>query len=506
MNRLLIYTAVFCTFVTGLNAQTPDATLKSVQLRTGSSLTAAAPPKLSAALIATRDSNGVLNGVDDAGRLVITVPNSFLSRLRNSMAVARVEEQPPQNWNPVKKLKLTYQGQNAPSEGELKEMGLKLLEDYKKGSFLIVEPVTKQIDARLVSSLEHNEKIKFATASLRLKAIPPSNPVTLSNTEKAQVTGPNDPKIGELWGLANIHAPAAWSKVHDSGVIVAVIDTGVDYNHEDLKDNIWTDANGKHGFDFVENDDDPMDQNGHGTHCSGTIGAVGNNGTGVVGVNWKVKIMAVRWLDANGSGEVINAIKSIDFAVDHGAKILSNSWYWPENDPDLEAAIRRADAKNVLFVAAAGNFAETPGNNGGDNDNLSTKGRYPSAYPAANVIAVAAIDASDRKAKFSEWGKNTVHLAAPGVNILSTVPHDEYDGTYSGTSMATPHVAGAAALIMAATHANTVAEVKKEVLDHVRRIDGLRDKCVTNGTLDIAFLAGDQPPKTGAETTPTPTP
>jgi len=506
MHRLSIYTAAFCTVVAVLHAQTPAANLKSVKPRTGVSLTAGTPPKLSAALIATRDANGVLNGVDDGGRLVITVPNSFLSRLRNSMAVARVEEQPPQNWNPVKKLKLSYQDQNPPGEAELKEMGLKLLEDYKKGSFLIVEPVTKQIDARLVSLLEHNAKIKFAAASLRLKAIPPANPVTLSNSAKAQVTGPNDPRIGELWGLANIHAPAAWSKVHDSDVIVAVIDTGVDYNHDDLKDNIWMDTNGKHGFDFVENNDDPMDQNGHGTHCSGTIGAVGDNGTGFVGVNWKVKIMPVRWLDANGSGEVINAIKSIDFAIDHGAKILSNSWYWPENDPDLEAAIRRANDKNVLFVAAAGNFAETPGNNGGDNDNQSTTGRYPSAYPLANVIAVAAIDAGDQKADFSEWGKKTVHLGAPGVNILSTVPHNEYDGTYSGTSMATPHVAGAAALIMAATHANTAAEVKKELLDNVRKINALRDKCVTNGTLDIAFLAGDQPPKTGAETTPTPTP
>lgn len=497
--------AVTCTFVTAIQAQTPDAKLQSVRLRTSQSLTASVPPKLSSALIATRDANGVLNGVDDGGRLVITVPNAFLAKLRISMAVEQVEEQPPPTWNSVKKLKLSY-AEKAPTDGELKEMGLKLIEDYKEGSFLIVEPVNKQIDAQLVSRLEKNEKIKFATASLRLKAIPPTNPVVLSDAEKINVTTPNDPRLNELWGMQNIHAPAAWATVHESSALVAVIDTGIDYNHPDLKDNIWSDSNGKHGFDFVENDDDPMDQAGHGTHCSGTIGAVGNNGTGVVGVNWKIKIMGVRWLDANGSGEVANAIKSIDFAVDHGAKILSNSWYWPEDDPDLQAAIRRAEAKNVLFVAAAGNFAEAPGNNGGDNDNPSTRGRYPSAYPFPNIVAVAAIDVNDRKASFSEWGKKTVHIGAPGVNILSTVPHNDYDGTYSGTSMATPHVAGAAALIMSATGAQTSADVKKQLLDHARKIDALRSKCVTEGTLDIRFLAKQQQSDVNAEYSPNQSP
>jgi subtilisin family serine protease len=499
----LIGAAVMCMLVTAVHAQMPDAKLQFVRLRIAQPLTAGIPPKLSSALIATRDANGVLNGVDDTGRLIITVPNAFLARLRNSMAVERVEEQPPPNWNSVKKLKLSYAG-NPPTEGELKAIGLKLIEDYKEGSFLIVEPVSKQIDAQLVSRLERTEKIKFATASLRLKAIPPTNPVTLNNVEKISVTTPNDPRLNELWGMQNIHAPAAWPTVHDSSVVVAVIDTGIDYNHEDLRDNIWSDAKGKHGYDFVEDDDDPMDQAGHGTHCSGTIGAVGNNSTGVVGVNWKVKIMGVRWLDANGSGEIVNAIKSIDFAVDHGAKILSNSWYWPEDDPDLQAAIRRAEAENVLFVAAAGNFAEIVGNNGGDNDIPSTRGRYPSCYPVANIIAVAAIDVSDHRASFSEWGKKTVHIGAPGVNILSTVPHNDYDGTYSGTSMATPHVAGAAALIMSATGAQTATDVKKQLLDHARKIDDLRNKCVTEGTLDIGFLSKPQQSAVNPEPSPTP--
>jgi subtilisin family serine protease len=501
----LLGAAMVCTLLSPLEAQMPDSKLQLVRLRTSQPLTAGVSPKLSSALIATRDANGVLNGVDDGGRLVITVPNSSLAHLRNSMAVAQVEEQPPPNWNAVKKLKLSYAG-TPPSEGELKEMGLKVIEDYKKGSFLIAEPLSKQIDAQLVNRLERNEKVKFATASLRLKAIPPTNPVTLSNAEKITATSPNDPRLGELWGLQNIHAPAVWATVHDSNVLVAVIDTGIDYNHQDLKDNIWSDANGKHGYDFVENDDDPMDQAGHGTHCSGTIGAVGNNSTGVVGVNWRIKIMGVRWLDANGSGEVANAIKSIDFAVDHGAKILSNSWYWPEDDPDLQAAIRRAEAKNVLFVAAAGNFAEAPGNNDGDNDNPSTRGRYPSAYPFANIIAVAAIDVGDHKASFSEWGRKTVHIGAPGVNILSTVPNNDYDGTYSGTSMATPHVAGAAALIMTATGANTAADVKKELLSHARKISALQNKCVTDGTLDIGFLSKNQQSTVNAESSPTQVP
>jgi thermitase len=333
-----------------------------------------------------------------------------------------------------------------------------------------------------------------AAAALHVKAIPPHNIMATELAPPAieQLPGksPNDPRFKEMWGMQCIHAPAAWAAVHDSAVIVAVIDTGVDYKHEDLRDNMWCDAQGHHGYNFVNDNWDPMDQNNHGTHCAGTIGAVGDNNKGVVGVNWKVKIMAVRWLDAQGSGDITNAIKAIDFAVNNGAKVLSNSWFWTEDDPDLRAAIVRAQKKHVLFVSAAGNFAQMNSNNGGDNDKQNTYGRIPSAYSASldNVIAVAAIDSHDQLAPFSEWGLKTVQIGAPGVGILSTVINNQYDGTFSGTSMATPHVAGAAALTMAKFNNKDYAEIRQLLMSHARNVAGLKGKCECEGILDLSFL------------------
>jgi thermitase len=455
------------------------------------SLTADSRPKLSDALIATRKAGGILKGANNVGQPVILTPESHTAALTAETAMWSATSDVPVNWYPVKRLKLSYEKDAKLTSADLEKLGLKLIEDYQRGQFLIVEPISKQIDAPLVSKLADDPKVQFATPTFRIKAIPPLN---LSATPGAAIGAPvapptNDARWAELWGMRNIRAPEAWKKIHDSPVIVAVIDTGVDYTHEDLTSNIWTNAAGKHGYDFVDNDDDPMDQNGHGTHCAGTVGAVGNNRIGVVGVNWKVQIMAVRWLDATAHGDVTGAIKAIDFAIDNGARVLSNSWFWTEDDPDLEAAIGRANQANVLFVSAAGNFARQPNNNDGDNDQPGTFGRIPSAYPLANIIAVAAIDESEAKADFSEWGKKTVHLSAPGVLILSTVPPNDYDGTFSGTSMATPHVAGAAALTMARNPSANYLQVKDLLIKNARKIPSMTGRCISEGTLDISFLA-----------------
>jgi len=191
------------------------------------------------------------------------------------------------------------------------------------------------------------------------------------------------------WDMTKIKADKAW-KIEDGSsneVIVAVIDTGIDYKHEDLKYNIWSDNKGNHGYDFANNDSDPMDDNGHGTHCSGTIGAMHNN-YGISGVSANVKIMGLKFLDFNGSGSLNNAVKSIKYAVDHGAKILSNSWGGGGYSKAMFDVINYAKKQGVLFIAASGNDG-------------SKNPMYPASYDLDNIISVAASDLNDKKASFS---------------------------------------------------------------------------------------------------------
>ena len=215
----------------------------------------------------------------------------------------------------------------------------------------------------------------------------------------------------DLYGLHKIDAGHAWDVTTGSNdVIVAVVDTGVDYTHPDLAANMWTDATGHHGYDFVNHDNYPMDDNGHGTHCAGIIGAVGNNGLGVVGVNWHTKIMAVKALDATGSGGSSTLASGLCWAADNGADVISNSWGPGGRAPSIpifEDAIRYAYSQGCIIVFAAGN----------SNDNVA----FYSPANMPEVITVAASDYNDNRASFSNWGDNIV-VSAPGVDILSTFP------------------------------------------------------------------------------------
>jgi subtilisin family serine protease len=315
-------------------------------------------------------------------------------------------------------------------------------------------------------------------------------------------TIPNDSYFSLLWGMhntgqsggtvdADIDAPEAWdtTKGNDT-IVVAVIDSGVDYNHLDLNDNIWTnphetpgdgidnDHNGYvddiRGWDFYNNDNNPYDDNGHGTHCSGTIAAEGNNGIGVAGVSWNTKIMPLKFLNRTGSGYTFGAISAVTYATQNGADIMSNSWGGGSYTQALENAISAANDAGILFVAAAGNA-------GSDNDALP---HYPSSYNVDNIISVAATDRYDNLASFSNYGLISVDLGAPGVDILSTYPGGYAWG--SGTSMATPHVAGAAALIKAHYPNISVADLKAKMLNSVDSIDALAGKTVTGGRLNVA--------------------
>src|SRR5262245_11530763 len=339
-------------------------------------------------------------------------------------------------------------------------------------------------------------------ALLRLLASHPDVLYAEPNYLVQAFTEPNDPSFPQLWGLENvgqvvngstgvpgadIHATQAWDLSFGSTAqVVAVVDTGIDYTHPDLAANIWSaPANftvtiggvtvscpaGSHGFNVINMTCNPMDDHNHGTHVSGTIGAAGGNAVGVVGVNWTTQLMGVKFLDANGSGSLADAIKGMEFAIQAkrafagsggaNVRILSNSWGGGGFSQAMLDEINSANAEDMLFVAAAGN-------SGLNNDALPT---YPGSYRAPNVIAVAATNNTDARASFSNYGATSVHLGAPGVDILSTTIGNTYS-SFSGTSMATPHVSGAAALVLSHCAFSTDA-LKDALLSTVDQVPAL---------------------------------
>jgi subtilisin family serine protease len=317
---------------------------------------------------------------------------------------------------------------------------------------------------------------------------------------------PHDPQFIEQWALANsgqrggkegadISAPLAWATTTGSQeVVVAVLDTGVDYKHEDLAPNMWTrpagmeayldaqlgSADDERGFNAIVNESDPMDDNGHGTHCAGIIGAEGENNLGIAGVNWKVRIMPLKFMNAGGSGTTKDAIEAINYAINRkkagvNVRIISASWGSTQRSRALEDVIRKAYEADILFVAAAGNSSV-------NNDRVP---HFPSSYNVPNVVSVAALDRNDQLAKFSNWGVKSVAIGAPGVDILSTWLGNSYEEK-SGTSMATPVVAGVAALIVAEHPRMSTDEVRKKLLASTDPIVALKGKTVTGGRVNAA--------------------
>lgn len=290
---------------------------------------------------------------------------------------------------------------------------------------------------------------------------------------------PDDPYYQNQWGLPKINAPSAWEKTTGSNeVVIAVIDSGVDYKHPDLSDNIWTDSQNNPGYNAIKNSGDPMDDHSHGTHCSGIIGAIGNNALGVCGVNWNVKIMALKFLDATGNGTLADAIECIDYVIarkDEGEKIVatSNSWGSYTYSSSLYDAISRLAEKGILFIAASGNSSR--------NNDITPL--YPASYNLPNVISVASSDNSDNRSYFSNYGRTTVHIAAPGSSIYSTMPSESY-GYKSGTSMATPFVSGVAGLISAYTGELDAVKLKDIILKSATRLPQWTNLTITGGRLN----------------------
>ena len=321
---------------------------------------------------------------------------------------------------------------------------------------------------------------------------------------------PNDPKYldGTLWGLnqtsdADIDAPEGWNVRSSAGaVIVAVIDTGIKTTHQDLAANMWRnsaeiagnkiddDANGFvddiFGCDAYNNDGDPTDDQGHGSHCAGTIGGTGNNGIGVTGVAWGVKLMGCKFLSATGSGADSDAVRCIDYARSKGAKVLSNSWGGGGAGVSLQAAIERTRTAGLIFVAAAGN----------DGINTDISPSYPASLATDNIVSVAATTRTDTLASFSNYGSVTTDLGAPGDGIYSTVStSDTAYATYSGTSMATPHVAGVLALLMAQFPTESYSSIITRLMNGTDKVPALAGKTKSGGRLNLAnALLGTTPP------------
>ena len=329
---------------------------------------------------------------------------------------------------------------------------------------------------------------------------------------------PNDPDFAKTWGLhntgqadnagqvgipgADINVLPLWKNgiTGSKEMVVAVIDTGVQWDHPDLADNLYVntaeiadngiddDGNGfiddRHGWNFEGDNNNSSDDNGHGTHCAGTIGGVGNNGVGVAGVSWKASLMPIKFLSASGSGTLADAVESINYATTMNVHIMSNSWGGGGFTQSMKDAIVAAKEKGILFVAAAGNSSA-------DNDSTPA---YPASYDVDNVLAVAATDNRDNLADFSSYGRTKVHVAAPGVKVYSSVPGGGY-AHFSGTSMATPHVAGAAALLMSNQSDWDYAEVKRRLIVTSDPVPSLRRRVASRGRINVEnALNGVIPP------------
>lgn len=379
-----------------------------------------------------------------------------------------------------------------------KEHGIAPLRTNNREIALEVEPFdgSELVEGLRVAHVEPEQTLDAVEALNRRADVVYAEP----NFIWRSTATPNDPRFPEMYGLRNISAPSAWDiTTGDRNVVVGVIDGGIDINHPDLQANIWRnpgetanngvddDGNGYiddiNGYDFHNNDASVYDSptiDDHGTHVAGTIGATGNNALGVVGINWQVSIMALKVLGTeSGSGSTSNIIRSYRYAKmmrERGInlRVLNNSYGGSGKSQAALDAILELNAAGILFVAAAGNDGT---------DNFSFP-HFPSNYDAPNIIAVASTNISDNLSGFSNFGARVVSVGAPGSGILSTVPNGGY-ASFSGTSMATPHVTGAAALVLAANPNLSVQQLRGVLAFSGDVLPSLQSRTTTGRRLNV---------------------
>jgi subtilisin family serine protease len=410
-------------------------------------------------------------------------------------------EPPPDRVDGEFVVGISEDGSEASIRALADDLGLILISYRGLDRTALLSTTNERGEAELLADLERSEVVEFA------------EPHFLYHVERT----PDD--YGEyLWGLANtglsggvrgadIDAFAAWDVSIGEGVIVAVIDTGIDAGHPDLAPNLWVnegeipgngiddDGNGYvddiHGWDFVRNDGDPDDQDGHGTHVAGTVAARGDDGYGVVGTAFGARVMTLKFLEGRWGGSTYDAAAAIHYAVNEGAHVINASWSGPGYSTMLRNAINYARSRGVVFVAASGN-------EGRNNDRVST---YPANYDLANVISVGATDRRDRLASFSNYGSTQVDLAAPGEDIVSTVPGPDW-AYMSGTSMAAPCVSGVAALLLGAQPDLGPPALRAALMQTVDPIVGGNSTLLSGGRVN-AFAAlnaiGAVPPEPGQD-------
>ena len=453
--------------------------------------------------------------------LVLILVAAFAGQLRNWQRHGRfhkgvVVAKPYSNADPV----LTSQQQSGPTEVFVRfKAGVSAdrIESITERLHDIIEDQTEAVSG--LDLIQDEDGKNAETVIAEYSALPEVEYVEKIYRIQADETGdsfgpvvPNDPRFHEQWALANvgqdggtqgadISALGAWATTTGSDkVVVAVLDSGVDYTHPDLEHNIWKrpenikeyrdknlgEIDDIHGYNALDNDGDPMDQNGHGTHCAGIIGAEGGNNEGITGVNWTVQIMPLKFMDASGSGTTKDAIEAINYVIDRrkagvNVRVISASWGSTQRSQALEDVIKKAYEAGILFVAASGNSSV-------DTDRSP---HYPSSYKVGNVVSVAALDRNDNLTSFSNYGLKSVHIGAPGKDILSTYLNHEFKES-SGTSMATPVVAGVAALVLSKNPQMSVDELRKHLLESVDKLPALKTKVVSGGRINAAKAVGGQ--------------
>ena len=373
-----------------------------------------------------------------------------------------------------------------PLEKLAKDSQIKYFKKLPLSGWVVVDPKGGILDFKKKYSFEAWEP----NYSYNLTEVIP-NDTSFSSQYYLKNTGQSGGLVG-----ADVKATDAWeTTTGNSSLIVAVIDTGVDWDHEDLQGNIWINANDLSGngdedgnglvddyvgWDFINDDNDPDDDHSHGSHVAGIIGAVGNNGLGIAGVNWEVRIMALKSFDSEGTGTLEELLPAIVYATEKGANVINASWGDGVYSLSMKEAIENFNSAGGIFVASAGNesgawFIQ-------DNDDYPF---YPASFDLDGIISVGASDRYDTIAAFSCIGYNSVDLFAPGVTIYSLYNNNSY-GNKSGTSMSAPIVSGAAALLWSASPGLSIQQVKDRILGNVEKLSILDGKCLTEGRLDTS--------------------